>query len=56
MLSSLAEGEGHDAKEARTMATVAIAAIRGLLVQQVLTPAGHSDDAIALILRMRKGE
>jgi AcrR family transcriptional regulator len=55
MLSSLAEGEGHDAKEARTMATVAIAAIRGLLVQEVLTPADHSDDAIALILRMRKG-
>jgi AcrR family transcriptional regulator len=55
MLSSLAEGEGHDAAEARTMATVAIAAIRGLLLQEVLTPAGHSDDAIALILRMRKG-
>ena len=56
MLSSLAEGEGHDAEEARTMATVAIAAIRGLLVQEVLAPAGHSDDAIALILRMRQGE
>ena len=56
MLSSLAEGEGHDAHEARTMATVAIAAIRGLLVQEVLTEAGHSDDAIALILRMCKGE
>ena len=56
MLSSLAEGEGHDAEEARTMATVAIAAIRGLLLQEVLAPAGHSDDAIALILRMRQGE
>jgi AcrR family transcriptional regulator len=55
MLASLAEGEGHDAKEAQTMATVAIAAIRGLLVHEVLTPAGHPDDAIALILRMRTG-
>jgi AcrR family transcriptional regulator len=56
MLASLAEGEGHNAKEARIMATVAIAAIRGLLVHEVLTEAGHSDDAIALILRMCRGE
>ncbi len=55
MLASLAEGEGHDAKEALSMATVAIAAIRGLLLQQVLTPAAHSQDAVALILRMSKG-
>lgn len=55
MLASLAEREGHDTQEARTMATLAIAAIRGLLLQEVLTPAGHAQDAVALILRMTKG-
>jgi AcrR family transcriptional regulator len=55
MLASLAEREGHDTKEALSMATVAIAAIRGLLLQEVLTPAVHSQDAVALILRMSKG-
>ena len=55
MLASLAEREGHDAKQALSMATVAIAAIRGLLLQQVLTPAAHSKDTVALILRMSKG-
>ncbi|MDV3126520.1 TetR/AcrR family transcriptional regulator [Mycobacterium sp. 21AC1] len=55
LLASLAESEGHDTKEARTMATVAIAAIRGLLLQEVLTPAVRSRDAVALILRMSKG-
>lgn len=55
MLASLAEREGHDTKEAQSIATVAIAAIRGLLLQQVLTPAAHSEDAVALILRMSKG-
>ncbi|UKD57992.1 TetR/AcrR family transcriptional regulator [Amycolatopsis sp. FU40] len=54
-LASLAEREGRDVKEARTMATVAVAAIRGLLLQEVLTPEGHSEDAVALILRMSKG-
>jgi AcrR family transcriptional regulator len=55
MLASLAESEGHDTKEALSMATVAIAAIRGLLLQEVLTPAVHLQDAVALILRMSKG-
>jgi AcrR family transcriptional regulator len=55
MLASLAESEGHDTKEALSMATVAIAAIRGLLLQEVLNPAAHSQDAVALILRMSKG-
>jgi AcrR family transcriptional regulator len=55
MLASLAEREGHDTKEALSMATVAIAAIRGLLLQEVLTPTAHSKDAVALILRMSKG-
>lgn len=54
MLASLAEREGLEAKEALTMATVTIAAIRGLLLQEVLTPAVHSEDAVALILRMSK--
>ena len=55
MLASLAEREGHDTKEALSMATVAIAAIRGLLLQEVLTPTVHSKDALALILRISKG-
>jgi AcrR family transcriptional regulator len=54
MLASLAESEGHDAKEALTIATVTIAAIRGLLLQEVLTPTAHSQDALAMILRMKK--
>lgn len=55
MLASLAEREGLDAKEALTTATVTIAAIRGLLLQEVLTPTVHSEDAVGLILRMSKG-
>jgi AcrR family transcriptional regulator len=51
MLASLAEREGHDTGEALTMATVAVAAIRGLLLQEVLTPGVHSEDAVDLILR-----
>ncbi|MFJ7217983.1 TetR/AcrR family transcriptional regulator [Amycolatopsis sp. NPDC098790] len=52
MLASLAEREGLDTGEAMTLATVTVAAIRGLLLQEVLTPTGHSEDAVALILRM----
>ncbi|NUW42944.1 TetR/AcrR family transcriptional regulator [Nonomuraea rhodomycinica] len=55
MLSSLAEREGLDTKEARDLATVTIAAIRGLLLQEVLTPGTRSEDAVTLILRMREG-
>ncbi|MGV9796634.1 TetR/AcrR family transcriptional regulator [Mycobacterium sp. NPDC003449] len=55
MLVSLAEREGRDPKQAQSMATVAIAAIRGLLLQEVLTPAGHSEDAVALILGVSNG-
>lgn len=55
MLAVLAEREGLDTNEALTLASVTTAAIRGLLLQEVLTPAIHSEDAIALILRMRKG-
>jgi AcrR family transcriptional regulator len=54
MLSSLAEREGLDTKEARDVATVTIAAIRGLLLQEVLTPGTRSEDAVTLILRMRQ--
>ncbi|WP_454787864.1 TetR/AcrR family transcriptional regulator [Mycolicibacterium lutetiense] len=50
MLASLAEREGRDTKEALSMATVAVAAIRGLLLQAVLNPAVGSEDAVALIL------
>nr|WP_328458885.1 MULTISPECIES: TetR/AcrR family transcriptional regulator [unclassified Amycolatopsis] len=54
MLASLAEREGLDTEEASTLATVTVAAIRGLLLQEVLTPAVPSEDAVALILRMGK--
>ncbi|PPS90929.1 TetR/AcrR family transcriptional regulator [Streptomyces sp. MH60] len=55
MLSSLAEREGLEAKHAREVATVTIAAIRGLLLQELLTPGTRSEDAVTLILRMREG-
>ncbi|WP_250293641.1 TetR/AcrR family transcriptional regulator [Streptomyces atroolivaceus] len=55
MLSSLAEREGLDTKEARDVATVTVAAIRGLLLQEVLTPGTRSEDVVTLILRMREG-
>jgi AcrR family transcriptional regulator len=54
MLASLAEREGFGAKEALTTATVTVAAIRGLLLQEVLTPGTRSEDAVVLILRMRQ--
>ena len=54
MLASLAEREGLDTEEALTLATVTVAAMRGLLLQEVLTPTAHSEDAVALILRMGK--
>ncbi|WP_093576829.1 TetR/AcrR family transcriptional regulator [Amycolatopsis rubida] len=54
MLASLAEREGRGAEEARTMATVAVAAIRGLMLREVLTPEGPSEEAVALLLRMSK--
>ncbi|WP_435887615.1 TetR/AcrR family transcriptional regulator [Streptomyces antimycoticus] len=55
MLSALAEREGLDTKEARDVATVTVAALRGLLLQEVLTPGTRSEDAVTLILRMREG-
>ena len=55
MLASLAEREGRDVREALSMATVAVAAIRGLLLQEVLAPTVRSEDAVALILRMSDG-
>nr|WP_306884561.1 MULTISPECIES: TetR/AcrR family transcriptional regulator [Streptomyces] len=55
MLASLAEREGLGAKEARDVADATIAAIRGLLLQEVLTPGTRSEDAITLILRMKEG-
>ncbi|WP_455908203.1 TetR/AcrR family transcriptional regulator [Streptomyces hygroscopicus] len=55
MLSALAEREGLGPKEARDVATVTIAAIRGLLLQEILTPGTRPEDAVTLILRMREG-
>lgn len=54
MLASLAEREGRDPADALNLATVTVAAIRGLLLQQVLAPSVHTHDALALILRMNK--
>ncbi|MEU7479776.1 TetR/AcrR family transcriptional regulator [Lentzea sp. NPDC042327] len=51
-LASLAEREGAGAAEALTRATVVVAAIRGLLLQEVLTPGVCSEEAVALILGM----
>ncbi|UJW28472.1 TetR/AcrR family transcriptional regulator [Saccharothrix sp. AJ9571] len=55
ILASLAEREGFGTEEALSLATVTIAAIRGLLLQEVLTPGVHSEDTVALILRMSRG-
>lgn len=55
MLASLAVREGRDTKDASSLAAVTVAAIRGLLLQQVLSPSAHSQDAVALILRMGNG-
>src|SRR6478752_4964176 len=49
MLAALAERDGLEPEDALTMATVAVAALRGLLLRQVLTPAVRSEDEIALI-------
>ncbi|MGS2592007.1 TetR/AcrR family transcriptional regulator [Streptomyces hebeiensis] len=54
-LSSLAEREGLDTEEARNVAAVTVAAIRGLLLQEVLTPGTRPEDALTLILRMKEG-
>jgi AcrR family transcriptional regulator len=54
MLASLAEREGHDTVDALDMATVAIAAIRGLLLREVLTPSARPRDPVAMILRLRR--
>lgn len=55
MLASLAEREGHNSEESLNMAIIAVAAMRGLLLREVLTPGGHSEDAVALIQRLAKG-
>jgi AcrR family transcriptional regulator len=52
MLASLAERDGLTAPEAQTTAMVAVAAIRGLLLQEVLTPGVTSEGALALIVRL----
>lgn len=56
MLAALAEREGRDTSEALSMATVAVAAIRGLLLQEILTPGFRSEEAVASILRMSNGQ
>ncbi|ANZ40416.1 TetR family transcriptional regulator [Lentzea guizhouensis] len=53
-LASLARDEGLGTEEALTTATVTIAAMRGLLLQEVLGSPVRSPDAVELILRMRR--
>lgn len=53
MLASLAERDGLTPANALTTATVAIAAIRGMLLQEILTPGVSSEDALELIVRLR---
>ncbi|MBP2472316.1 AcrR family transcriptional regulator [Crossiella equi] len=55
VLASLAERQGLGAEQARTTAVVAIAAFRGLLLREVLSPGSDSEDAVALVLRMCTG-
>ncbi|WP_405550237.1 TetR/AcrR family transcriptional regulator [Streptomyces globisporus] len=55
VLASLAEREGLEPNDARKVATVTIAAFRGLLLQELLTPGTRSEDAVTLILRIREG-
>ena len=53
-LAALAVREGLGAEEASTLATVTVAAMRGLLLREILTPTTYPDDAVALILRMSR--
>jgi AcrR family transcriptional regulator len=54
MLVPLAEREGLDHADALIASTVAIAALRGLLLQELLAPRVSTDDALALVLRLTK--
>jgi AcrR family transcriptional regulator len=56
MLASLAERDGLDPVEAMTTATVAIAALRGLLLQEVLGQAINADASLELIMRMSQAQ
>jgi AcrR family transcriptional regulator len=54
LLASLAERDGLDPAEALTTATVAVAAIRGLLLLEVLGSAPDSEAPLELIMQMCK--
>ena len=54
LLTSLAEREGRTAADARTTATVTIAALRGLLLQEVLTPGATSKNVLKVIARLTR--
>jgi hypothetical protein len=56
MLASLAERDGLNPADALTTATVAVAAIRGLLLQEVLGSALNSEAPLELIMRMCKAQ
>ncbi|MDP9183759.1 MAG: hypothetical protein M3P04_13405, partial [Actinomycetota bacterium] len=56
MLASLAERDGLDPAEAVNTATVAIAALRGLLLQEVLGQAVNSEAPLELIMRMSQAQ
>jgi len=54
MLASAAEREGNGTEQALAMATVAVAALRGMLLHQVLHPATPSTSNARLIIEMSR--
>jgi AcrR family transcriptional regulator len=52
LLTEVARREGDSEKEAALRATVTIAALRGLLLQEVLTPGLSSKAALGLVLQL----
>jgi AcrR family transcriptional regulator len=52
MLTRVACRDGYSEEDARLRATVTIAALRGLLLQEVLTPGLHAEAALRLILQL----
>ncbi|MGN7781236.1 TetR/AcrR family transcriptional regulator [Mycolicibacterium sp. 22603] len=55
MLASAAEREGSGTERALDMATVAVGALRGMLLHQVLHPAQPSAGSVRLIVDMSRG-
>ncbi|WP_229904559.1 TetR/AcrR family transcriptional regulator [Lentzea cavernae] len=52
LLTEVARRDGASEQEAALRVTVTIAALRGLLLQQVLTPGFHAEPALRLVLQL----